>query len=124
MIKKKPKKTTITSMKKSLNEIRECLNESLSNFNKKEMVSLKFSRMGKQYRVENAPIPPTDTIGLQLEKSFNDFMNKLNVKYGGVKLEGSILIGTKQDVFLVGYNDFERNGENITKKGHSIDGVL
>jgi len=40
---KKPRKTTANSLKKSLHEIRECLNESLPNFEKKEMVGIKLS---------------------------------------------------------------------------------
>jgi hypothetical protein len=51
-------------------------------------------------------------------------MKKLKVNYDGVKLEGSILLGTKQDMFMVGYNNFKRSGKNITKKGHSIEGIL
>lgn len=110
-------------MKKSLNEMREYLNQTISE-NKKEMVSLKFSRIGKNYRIEDAPIPKSDAIGIQLEKSFNDFMNKLNVEYSGVKLEGSMMLGTKVDMFMVGYNDYVPNGKSIKKKGHSIDGIL
>lgn len=121
---KKPRKTTATLLKKSLGEIRECLNESVPNFDKKEIVGLKFSRMGTRYHIENAPVPPSDKIGVQLERSFNDFMRKLKVNYDGVKLEGSMVLGTKTDMFLVGYNNFERKGKNLTKKGHSIEGVL
>lgn len=121
---KKPRKTTATSLKKSLGEIRECLNESVPNFDKKEIVGLKFSRMGTRYHIENAPVPPSDKIGVQLERSFNDFMRKLKVNYDGVKLEGSMVLGTKTDMFLVGYNNFERKGKDLTKKGHSIEGVL
>jgi hypothetical protein len=120
----KPKKATTDSLKKSLQEIRECLSESLPNITKKEMVGLKFSRIGNRYQIESAPIPPSDKIGVQLERSFNSFMKKLKVNYDGVKLEGSILLGTKQDMFMVGYNNFKRSGKNITKKGHSIEGVL
>jgi hypothetical protein len=35
-----------------------------------------------------------------------------------------MLLGTKQDMFLVGYNNYEKKGKNLTKKGHSIEGVL
>ena len=38
--------------------------------------------------------------------------------------EGSMVFGTKDDMFLVGYNNYERKGKNLTKKGHSIEGVL
>ncbi len=34
----KPRKTTAVSLKRSLHEIRDCLNESVPNFNKREMV--------------------------------------------------------------------------------------
>jgi hypothetical protein len=51
-------------------------------------------------------------------------MRKLKVNYGGMKLEGSIVLGTKTDMFLVGYNNYERKGKNLTKKGHTIDGIL
>jgi len=121
---RKPRKSTATSLKKSLEQIRECLNESVPHFDKKEMVGIKFSRVGTRYHIENAPVPPSDKIGLQLERSFNDFMKKLKVNYGGMKLEGSMLIGTKKDMFLVGYNNYERKGKNLTKKGHSIEGIL
>jgi hypothetical protein len=87
-------------------------------------VGVKFSRLGEHYRIEDAPIPPSDTIGLQLEKSFNDFMNNLNINYGGVKIEGSMLLGTKTDTFMLGYNNYERKGRKITKNGYSIDGKL
>jgi hypothetical protein len=120
----KPRKTTADSLKKSLHEIRDCLNESLPNFNKREMVGLKFSRVGTRYHIENSPIPPSDKVGIHLERSFNDFMRKLKVNYGGMKLEGSIVLGTKTDMFLVGYNNYERKGKNLTKKGHTIDGIL
>lgn len=120
----KTNKDTVVSLKKSLNEIRECLNKSIPNLSKKELVGVKFSRIGTEYHIENAPIAPSDKIGLQLEKSFNDFMNNLNINYGGVKIEGSILLGTKSDLFMLGYNDYERKGKKITKNGYSIDGSL
>jgi hypothetical protein len=120
----KTKKNTAVSLKKSLNEIRECLNESIPNISDKELVGVKFSRLGEHYRIEDAPIPPSDTIGLQLEKSFNDFMSNLNINYGGVKIEGSMFLGTKSDMFMLGYNNYERRGKKITKNGYSIDGSL
>lgn len=120
---KKPKSTK-ELLKKSLGEIRECLSESIPNIKKNEFVGIKFSRIGENYHIENSPIPPTDTIGVQLETSFNDFMKNLNVNYGGVKIEGSMLVGTKEDMFLIGYNDYSRKGKKITKSGYSIDGIL
>jgi hypothetical protein len=121
---KKPKKTTINSLKKSLQEIKECLNESVPNLDGRDMVGLKFSRVGTRYQIEDSPIPPNDTIGLQLERSFNEFMKKLNVNYSGVKLEGSMVLTTKIDMFMVGYNNYIRKGKKITKSSHSIDGML
>lgn len=121
---RKPRKTTTDSLKKSLGEIRDCLNQSIPNIEKKSMVGLKFSRVGTRYHIENAPVPPSDQIGVQLERSFNDFMKKLKVNYDGMKIEGSVLVGTKQDMFLVGYNNYQRKGKNLTKKGHTIEGVL
>jgi hypothetical protein len=121
---KKPKKNTAMSLKKSLNEIRECLNESVPNLSKKELVGIKFSRIGNRYQIENAPIAPSDKIGLQLEKSFNEFMSKLDVNYDGVKIEGSMFLGTESDTFMLGYNNYQRKGKNITKNGYSIDGSL
>jgi hypothetical protein len=120
---KKPKSTK-ELLKKSLGEIRECLSESIPNINKHELIGIKFSRIGEVYHIENAPIPPVDSIGVQLENSFNEFMKNLNVNYGGVKLEGSMLIGTKDDMFLIGYNDYSRKGNKIKKSGYSIDGLL
>jgi len=79
---KKPRKTTANSLKKSLHEIRECLNESLPNFEKKEMVGIKFSRVGTRYHIENAPVPPTDKIGVQLERSFNEVRKTLTEMWG------------------------------------------
>lgn len=113
----KPKKATTDSLKKSLQEIRECLSESLPNISKKEMVGLKFSRIGNRYQIESAPIPPSDKIGVQLERSFNSFMKKLKVNYDGVKLEGSILLGTKQDLFMVGYNNFKKEWKKYNQEG-------
>ena len=121
---KKPKKTTINSLKKSLQEIKECMNESVLNLDGRDMVGLKFSRVGTRYQIEDSPIPPNDTIGLQLERSFNEFMKKLNVNYSGVKLEGSMVLTTKIDMFMVGYNNYIRKGKKITKSTHSIDGML
>jgi hypothetical protein len=121
---KKPRLNTLKSLKKSLHEIKDCLNESVPNINSKDTVGLKFSRIGKEYQIEESPIPPTDTIGLQLQRSFNDFMKNLDVNYSGVKLEGSILLTTKIDMFMVGYNNYERKGKRITKTTHSIDGIL
>lgn len=123
MIRKTKKDTTI-SLKKSLSEIRECLNDSIPNFFNKEMVGIEFSRVGTRYHIENAPITHSDKIGLQLEESFNNFMSNLDVNYGGVKIEGSILLGTKSDMFMLGYNNYERKGNEITKNGYSIDGNL
>lgn len=121
---KKPRKTTMNSLKKSLQEMKECLNESVPNMNSKDTVGLKFSRIGTRYQIEDSPIPPSDTIGLQLERSFNDFMKKLDVHYSGVKLEGSMVLTTKIDMFMVGYENFQRKGKKITKTTHSIDGIL
>jgi hypothetical protein len=121
---KKTQKTTINSLKKSLHEIKECLNESVPNLNKKETVGLKFSRVGTRYQIEDSPIPPSDSIGLQLERSFNNFMRNLDVNYSGVKLEGSMVLTTKIDMFMVGYNNYIRKGKKITKSSHSIDGML
>lgn len=121
---KKPRKTTMNSLKKSLHEMKECLNESVPNMNSKDTVGLKFSRIGTRYQIEDSPIPPSDTIGLQLERSFNDFMKKLDVQYSGVKLEGSMVLTTKIDMFMVGYENFQRKGKKITKTTHSIDGIL
>lgn len=120
----KEKKNNSVSLKKSLNEIRKCLDKSIPNISDKELVGVKFSRIGTEYRIENAPIAPSDKIGLQLEKSFNDFMSNLNINYGGVKIEGSMFLGTKSDMFMLGYNDYERKGKKITKNGYSIDGSL
>lgn len=120
----KPRKSTTDSLKKSLNEIRECLKESVPNIEKKQMVTLKFSRVGTRYHIENAPVPPSDMVGVQLERSFNDFMKKLKVNYDGMKIEGSVLVGTNADMFLVGYNNYQRKGKNLTKKGHTIEGIL
>ena len=120
----KPQKRTASSMKKSLKEMRECLSQSISNTNKKEMIGLKFSRVGKDYHIENTPVLKSDAIGIQLEKSFNEFMNKLDVKYSGIKIEGSIILDAEVDMFMVGYNDYEKKGKTIKKTGHSIDGIL
>ena len=104
--------------------MRECLSQSVPGFDKKAMYGIKFSRIGTHYRIENAPVPPSDVIGRKLEKSFNSFMKQLKVNYGNVKVEGSCLIGTQKNNFLIGYENYEKKGKRITKKIHGIEGTI
>ena len=120
----KPRKDTTDALKKSLDSMRDCLNQSVPNFNKKAMYGIKFSRIGTHYRIENAPVPPSDVIGRKLEKSFNNFMKQLKVNYGNVKVEGSCSIGTQKNNFLIGYENYEKKGKRITKKIHGIEGTI
>lgn len=120
----KPRKDTTKSLKKSLDSMRDCLSQSVPGFDKKSMYGIKFSRIGTHYRIENAPVPPSDVIGRKLEKSFNSFMKQLKVNYGNVKVEGSCLIGTQKDNFLIGYENYEKKGKRVTKKIHGIEGTI
>lgn len=89
-----------------------------------EIHTIIFYRIGSKYRIVNMPVPPVDSIGLQLEQSFNDFMNELKISYSGVKLEGSMMIDTVTNVFVIGYNNYQKNGTTVTKKGHKIEGIF
>ena len=117
---KKPRKQTAAAMKRYLQEMRDCLNQSVPGFDDKSIYSIRFSRIGKKYKIEGAPVPPTDTIGEKLEESFNTFMGKLKVNYDNVKVEGSITIGTQIDTFLIGYNNYKKD----TVETHCIDGIV
>ena len=41
-----------------------------------------------------------------------------------VKVEGSCLIGTQKNNFLIGYENYEKKGKRITKKIHGIEGTI
>lgn len=112
------------ALKTSMKEMRECLNQSVPDFNNKSMYGIKFSRIGKDYRIENGPVAPSDVIGLKLERSFNKFMKNLKVNYSNIKVEGSCVIGTQKDTFLIGYENFEKKGKKIVKKSHGIEGIV
>ena len=120
----KPRKDTTKALKKSLDAMRDCLSQSVPGFDKKAMYGIKFSRIGTHYRIENAPVPPSDLIGKKLEKSFNSFMKQLKVNYDNVKVEGSCLIGTQKDNFLIGYENYQKTGKRMTKKIHGIEGTI
>ncbi len=120
----KPRKTTTNSLKKSLNDMRLCLNQSVPGFKEKSLYGLKFSRIGTRYRIEDAPISPSDVIGLKLEKSFNDFMKKLKVNYSNIQVKGECVIGTQANTFLIGYEDYEKKGKKVVKKTYGIDGIV
>ena len=120
----KPRKTTTTSIKKALGEMRKCLDQSVVKDVNKSAYRLKFSRIGTSYRIENAPIPKTDTIGKKLELSFNDFMRKLKVNYDGMKVEGLCFIGKDSDSFVIGYQNYKKKGEKVIANVHKIKGMM
>jgi len=120
---KKPSKHTAAALKKYLREMRDCLNQSVPGFDDKSIYSIRFSRIGKNYKIEGAPVPPTDRIGEKLEQSFNKFMSNLEVKYDN-KVEGLATIGTQLDTFVIGYNNYKNNGDEIVSNTHCIEGVI
>ena len=124
MSKKLLKKSDAQMIRKSLGNMRECLSESINDFNEKQTVNIRFSKVGKKYRVEESIMLPTDKIGLKLQKSFNELMNNIEVKHSGIKVEGLMTIGTNVDMFHIGYNDHVNKDGVIVKQGHSIDAIL
>jgi hypothetical protein len=120
----KPRKTTAESIKKSLSEMRQCLDESIVKDTNKSVYRLRFSRIGTSYRIENAPIPKTDKIGKKLELSFNDFMRKLKVNYDGMKVEGLCFIGKDSDSFVIGYQNYKVKGQKVVSNVHKIKGMM
>jgi len=120
----KPRRTTITTIKKSLGTMRECLDNSIVKDSNKTAYRLKFSRIGTSYQIDNAPIPSSDKIGKKLESSFNDFMQKLKVNYDGIKVEGLCFIDKNQDAFIIGYQNYKRKGSKIVSNVHKIKGLM
>lgn len=120
----KPQKDRTESLKKSLYSMRKCLDDSITRGNDKAVYRLKFSRIGRDYRIEDAPIPPTDKIGVELEVSFNTFMKKLKVEYDGVKVEGLCFIGKEKDSFVIGYQNYKRRGDKTYSNVHKIKGSM
>ena len=120
----KPRGTTISSIKKSIGTMRECLDESIVKTSNKSAYRLKFSRIGTAYKIEDAPIPSSDKIGKKLESSFNEFMQKLKVNYDGIKVEGLCFIDKKQDAFVIGYQNYKRKGSKIVSNVHKIKGLV
>lgn len=117
----KPRKTTVPSLRKTLSDIRKSLQESIPGYESKAMVPVEFSRIGTHYRIENAPVPPTDKIGLKLEKSFNDFLKQVRVDYHGTKLRGKALIDTKDDILIMEYENLEkRDGVDVVKSSKGM----
>ena len=120
----KPQKDTAESLKKSLYSMRKCLDDSITRDKDKTAYRLKFSRIGRDYKIEDAPVPPTDKIGVELEVSFNTFMKKLRVEYDGVKVEGLCFIGKENDSFVIGYQNYKRRGDKTYSNVHKIKGSM
>ena len=104
--------------------MRKCLDDSITRDKDKTAYRLKFSRIGRDYRIEDAPVPPTDKIGVELEVSFNSFMKKLRVEYDGVKVEGLCFIGKENDSFVIGYQNYKRRGDKTYSNVHKIKGSM
>lgn len=124
IMKQRPKKELTATLKQYLQEMRDCLTQSVPGFDDKPVYNLRFSRMGPKYQIESAPVPPSDTIGEKLEDSFNKFMSNLKVSYDHIKLEGHVTIGTQLDTFIIGYDNYHWNGNEATKSNHSIEGII
>ena len=117
-------KTSLRTLKKSLGEMKGCLEKSIDKRPTSNTYKLKFSRLGTQYRLDNAPIPSYDKIGLKLELSFNAFMNQLEVAYDGIKVEGMCLIDKEKDGFVIGYQNYKKKGAKIVSNLHKIKGMV
>lgn len=120
----KQKKNESDSIKKSLYSIRKCLDNSITKGKDKNAYRLKFSRIGRDYKIEDAPVPQTDRMGVELEVSFNTFMKNLKVEYDGVKVEGLCFIDKEKNSFLIGYQNYKRRGDKAYSNIHKIKGSM
>ncbi len=99
-----------TDIKKSVSSLRKLL----ANDPKREAHKLKFKRFGRKYIITNKD----NDLASKLEKSFNSFMGKLDVKQDGKNMRGICFLDKKSDDFRIGY---QKEGEFVL---HQIKGKL
>lgn len=100
----------VPSIKKNLCEMKRLLVDD----REKRTHKIRFKRTGKRYMI----VSSDGTIKDCLEKSFNDFMSKLDVREDGKKMRGLLFLDKQSDAFSIGY---QREGEQVL---HQIKGRL
>jgi hypothetical protein len=103
-------KTSVPSIKKNLCEMKRLLVDD----QEKRTHKIRFKRAGRRYMI----IDNGGSVKNCLEKSFNDFMSKLDVKEDGKKMRGLLFLDKQSDAFSIGY---QREGEQVL---HQIKGRL
>lgn len=103
-------KTSVPSIKKNLCEMKRLLVDSRESATHK----IRFRRTGRSYMIVDTNVSIKD----HLEKSFNDFMTKLEIKEDGKKMRGLLFLDKKSDAFSIGY---QREGEQVL---HQVKGRL
>lgn len=103
-------KTSVPSIKKNLCEMKRLLVDDQD----KRTHKIRFKRAGRRYMI----IDDGSSVKNCLEKSFNNFMSKLDVKEDGKKMRGLLFLDKQSDAFSIGY---QREGEQVL---HQIKGRL
>lgn len=104
------KTSRVPSIKKNLCEMKRLLVDNQESPTHK----IRFKRAGRRYMIVNND----SSIKNNLEKSFNDFMSKLEIKEDGKKMRGLLFLNKKSDAFSIGY---QREGEQVL---HQVKGRL
>lgn len=99
-----------TSIKRSIGTLRKLL----ADDPKRDLHKIRFKKYGSKYVITNKDTDLTT----KLEKSFNSFMDKLDVKSNGKKIRGIFFLDKQKDDFNVGY---QKEGEFVL---HQIKGKL
>lgn len=100
----------VPSIKKNLCEMKRLLVDD----QEKQTHKIRFKRTGRRYMI----VESDGSIKESLEKSFNNFMSKLDVKEDGKKMRGLLFIDKASDKFSIGY---QKEGEQVL---HQIKGRL
>lgn len=104
------KTNSVPSIKKNLCEMKRLLVDN----QEKPTHKIRFRRTGRRYMI----VDGDGSIKNSLEKSFNDFMAKLEIKEDGKKMRGLLFLDKKSDAFSIGY---QREGEQVL---HQVKGRL
>jgi len=109
-MKKQVEDQTRVEIKKSIGVLRKLL----ADDPKRTTHKIRFKRYGAKYIITNKE----NDISAKLEKSFNSFMGKLNIKKDKKKARGICFLDKKSDSFNIGY---QKEGEFVL---HQVKGKL
>lgn len=98
----------LPSIRKNLSEMKGLL----VNDNRRANHKIRFRKNGDNYTI----LSQEDKLRSKLEKSFNSFMNELDVKKTGKKVRGLLFIDKNSETFSLGY---QNEGEPVL---HQIKG--